>query len=186
MGNKFAIKIDWFNLRVELSPNLKVLKHNSQSITGSGDVEETVIQVEDNSNNYNPNEYRTYVFADDRIIADEPWEPDSPWFQGLISGVGSKVEEAPSIPMTTPAKPVTPAPKPQPVTQAVPKKEIDEQTLAQINKLEQQLGSLKKMVATLDDNFSKDAITQEQYLQKKDFLAKKMGEIVGVIEQLKG
>jgi hypothetical protein len=186
MGNKFAIKIDWFNLRVEFSPNLKVLKHNSQSITGSGEVEETIIQVEDNLNNYNPKEYRTYVFADDRIIADEPWEPDSPWYQGLISGVGSKVEESPIIPTIAPARSATPAPKPQSVPQAVKKKEIDEQTLAQIEKLEQQLGSLKKMVSSLNDNFSKGAITQEQYLQKKDFLAKKMGEIVGVIEQLKG
>ena len=41
------------------------------------------------------------------------------------------------------------------------------------------------MVQNLDTGFSSGSIDQETYLKKKNFLAEKMGTLMGQLEQLK-
>ena len=59
------------------------------------------------------------------------------------------------------------------------------ENLNQIIALEQQLTSIQKMVQNLDENFSAGTIDQEAYLKKKNFLAEKMGTLMGQISQLR-
>lgn len=181
------LKIDWFNMRLEFSPNINVLSKKSQSITGGDDIEEVVLEFEIFSDKIQPGDpvYQSYVLGTDAIEQDEPFDLDEPWYK-VIAGeapiISKKGEPAPTpTPAPAPASEPAPAPEPTPV----PAQTESSENLQQILALEQQLASIQKMVQNLDANFSSRSIEQDAYLKKKNFLAEKMGTIMGQLENLK-
>ena len=166
-----AIKIDFLNSRVEMSPNMKILKKEAQSITDSGENEEVVLFFEINTNDISQKEYQAYSLFKDEVEDDEPFDLDNPWYKDesvpipASKGAGIKKTEP------TPAK-ETSAPK-------------SEKTTPGLQKLQAKLTPLKNMIAKLDQQFKEGKIEQEAFLKKKDFLAQKMGTLMGQIEQLK-
>jgi hypothetical protein len=72
-----------------------------------------------------------------------------------------------------PAAPVAPAPTPAPSSPP-----------ADPTKLKRDFDSIKNLINNLDQQFAKGAIPQDAYLQKKNFLAEKMGQIMGQLDAL--
>jgi len=179
------LKIDWFNMRLEFSPNITVISKKSQSITGGDDIEEVILEFEIFSDKIQPGDpvYQTYVLGTDAIEQDEPFDLDEPWYK-VISGDAPVVKKK-EAPKPTPAPEPTTAPAPAPAPAPEPAKTESPEDLKQILALEQQIGSIQKMVQNLDANFSSGSIDQEAYLKKKNFLAEKMGTLMGQLDQIR-
>lgn len=60
-----------------------------------------------------------------------------------------------------------------------------EQTQQEIKKLNEEIFKIQEKIGELDSQFSNQQISQEDYLNKKNYLYTKMGEIQGKIEILK-
>lgn len=164
-----AIKIDWFNMRVEFSPNINIQSKKSQSITGGEDIEETVINFTIPDDNISTPKYKTYVLSSDSIEDDEPFELDNPWYKDL----GSIASSA----SPTPSKSV---PSPSPAIQAPSPKNQEA-----IQKIEAQINAIQQSVQELDKQFNDGKLDQDSFVKKKDYLAQKMGTLMGKLETLK-
>jgi len=179
------LKVDFFNMRIEFSPNINILSKKSQSITGGDDIEEVIIEFEVFSDKIQPGEpvYQTYVLESDAIEQDEPFDLDDPWYKAEGGGAPTVTKKKESAPAPTPA----PAPAPELVSTPAPEttKVESPENLKQILALEQQLASIQKMVQNLDATFSSGGIEQDAFLKKKNFLAEKMGTLMGQLEQLR-
>ena len=66
-----------------------------------------------------------------------------------------------------------------------PKVSVLEQTQSEIKRLNDELFKIQEKIGEIDSLFSSQTITQEDYLNKKNYLYTKMGEIQGKIEVLK-
>ena len=185
------IKVDFFNMRVEFSPNIEIVSKKSQSITGGDEPEEVVISFEV-MNNISPStkpEYKAYVLSEDELQDDEPFDLDDPWYK--LEGMELEIVKQEALPDSggasgTPSQPAAPAstaPAPPSPTTTPAASSKDSAKVAQ---LEKQLDSLKNMITSLDQNFQDGKISQEEYLKKKNFLAEKMGTLMGQIDALKG
>jgi hypothetical protein len=166
-----AIKIDFLNSRVEMSPNMKILKKEAQSITDSGENEEVVLFFEINTNDMSQKEYQAYSLFKDEVEDDEPFDLNKPWYKDesvpIPASTGAGIKKA----EPTPAKEMS-SPK-------------SEKTSPGLQKLQAKLTQLKNMIAKLDQQFKEGKIEQDAFLKKKNFLAQKMGTLMGQIEQLK-
>lgn len=182
-----AIKVDWFNMRVEFSPNIEIVSKKGQSITGGNEIEETIFKIDITSEKIQPDkpEYKSYILESNSIEDDEPFDLDNPWYaeSGEEMPLTSKKAPAPTpalAPTPAPAQKPAPAPTPAPTAPELPA-EVQKQVI----KLEAQLNSINGMVQKLDQSFSDGEVTQEEFLKKKNYLAEKMGALMGQIEQLK-
>lgn len=184
-----AIRVDWFNMRVEFSPNINILSKKSQSMTGGDDIEETILNFEIFSDQIQPGkpEYKAYVLETDSIQDDEPFDLDDPWYkQEGAAEQASPAKPAPkqiATPTPTPPAPAESTTAPTPVE--TPEDNLSPEAKKQLIKLEAQLDSIKKMVAKIDIDFKEGTMAQEAYLKKKNYLAEKMGALMGQIEQIK-
>jgi hypothetical protein len=117
-------------------------------------------------------EYQAYSLFKNEIEDDEPFDLDNPWYK----------DDSITIPATSD----TPAPKKEESAPAKEPTAPESQTPSpELQKLQAQLTKIKNMVSNLDQQFQNGEIEQEAYLKKKDFLAQKMGTLMGQIEQLK-
>jgi len=176
-----AIKVDWFNMRLEMSPNIDVVSKKSQSITGGDDIEETIIKFEVISDKMDVPKYKTYILESDSIEDDEPFDEDNPWY--LDTSGEQAVTATKKKPKTTPAPAPTPAPAATPAPISAPV--VTPENQEKIKQLEDQIASINNMITNLDNNFQSGGITQEEYLKKKNFLAEKMGALMGQVETIK-
>ena len=165
-----AIKIDFFNMRAEFSPNIKITSKKSQSITGGDDVEEVILKFEIESNDMDTPEYKAYSLSSDSVEDDEPFDLDNPWYK----------EKGEAISKEKPTKSPEPEPKEEPSETPVSK-----ETQEKITQLETQVESLNKMIQRLDKNFQEGGISQEEYAKKKNYLGQKLGTLMGQLEGLK-
>lgn len=168
-----AIKIDFLNSRVEMSPNVKILKKEAQSITDSGENEEVVFFFEIDTNDMSQKEYQAYSLFKDEVEDDEPFDLDNPWYK----------DESVPIPASPAAEERKTEPAPAPAKETSTSK--SEKTSPGLQKLQAKLTQLKNMITKLDQQFKEGKIEQEAFIKKKDFLAQKMGTLMGQIEQLK-
>jgi hypothetical protein len=183
------IKVDFFNMRVEFSPNIEIISKKAENISGGSDKEEVTISFEI-MGNITPNtkpEYKTYILSQDDIADDEPFDLKNPWYK--LEGLEQQIAKQDALPdgeaVSTPApKPVSDVaavmkPKPTPITTKSP------EDMRKIQDLEKQISSLQNMISNLDSGFTSGNITQEEYLRKKNFLGEKLGTLMGQIDQLK-
>ncbi|TFG01940.1 MAG: hypothetical protein EU540_02555 [Promethearchaeota archaeon] len=75
-----ALKIDWFNLKVQFSPNVNLISKKNQSSAGAEDIKESVIWFEILSNKIEKSECETYSLENDEIINTEPNNKSNPWY----------------------------------------------------------------------------------------------------------
>ncbi len=75
-----ALKIDWFNLKVQFSPNVNLISKKNQSSAGAEDIKESVIWFEILSNKIEKSECDTYSLENDEIINTEPNNKSNPWY----------------------------------------------------------------------------------------------------------
>ncbi|MFO8019507.1 MAG: hypothetical protein R6U96_12850 [Promethearchaeia archaeon] len=177
MSNKKigAVKIDFLNSRIEMSPNMKILKKKAQSITDSDENEEVTIFFEIEDNDLTKTEYKAYSLFKDEIDDDEPFDLENPWYK----------DESVAVPNSGNAS----TPKKEPEPQPEPKKEPEPQpepTSPEIQKLQAKLTKIKNMITELDQKFKEGKIEQKAFLKKKDYLSQKAGSLMGQIEKLKG
>ncbi|MHA1291479.1 MAG: hypothetical protein ACTSQJ_02295 [Promethearchaeota archaeon] len=176
-----AIKVDWFNLRVEFSPNIEVISKKSQSITGGDDIEETILKFEIASDNMDKPHYKTYILEKDNIEDDEPLDLDNPWYKDTSGMSSAKISSS-----KTSAPTIASASSPQTIKPSISDKKAPDPAKAQkVKQLEQQIASINKMIQNIDNSFQGGTLTQEEYLKKKNFLGEKLGTLMGQLEQLK-
>jgi hypothetical protein len=183
------IKVDFFNMRVEFSPNIEILSKKSANISGGSDIEEVTLSFE-MMNNITPNtkpEYKTYVLSTDEIEDDEPFDLKEPWYR--LEGTELQIVKqdtlpdsggapmATSAPSSAPALTPAPTPAPAPIKSPGDTKKIQD--------LEQQIASIQNMVNNLDNSFSSGSLAQDEYLKKKNFLAEKLGTLMGQLDQIR-
>lgn len=183
------IKVDFFNMRVEFSPNIEVLSKKSGSITGGSEIEEVTFSFEI-MNNITPQtkpEYKAYSLSSNDLEDDEPFDLKNPWY--ALEGVELEIvkqaalPDSESAPATAPAPSYTPTPAPAPAPVTAPKPSSE--TLGKIAQIEKQIASLNDMIQNLDSSFSAGSVSQEEYIKKKNFLGEKMGALIGQLEALK-
>ena len=165
------IKVDFLNSRIEFSPNINILSKTSQSITGSGDIEEVIIGIEIPTEKMDPPKYKSYELGSDSIVDDEPFDLDDPWYKQESAPVtGTQISSRPAPPPTA-TTPSIPGPS------AAASQEIQQ--------LEAQIESINKMIESLDQNFGAGGISQEEFLKKKNFLGEKMGALMGKLDSIR-
>jgi len=180
---KIAIKIDWLNMRVEFSPNVKIITKKNKSATGGSEIDKTIFQIDANPV-YESKKYQTFSVDNDKFDYDEvdPQDDTTTWWQEFIDPSGSQQQSFN-----------------QPMVQSNPVNMMQSSTITSIpapppaksggnelerKKIEAQIDSIQKMVAQLDDSFSKGKVDQDSFLKKKEFLANKLGSLYGELEQL--
>ncbi|MHA1272532.1 MAG: hypothetical protein ACTSQP_06435 [Promethearchaeota archaeon] len=188
------IKVDFFNMRIEFSPNIEIISKKSQSITGGDEIEEVIISFEvmNNISEKTEPKYKTYVLSADEIEDDEPFDPNNPWYK--LEGIELEIvkqDAIPDEPSSVSTHPVAPTPSTT-ISQSTPSvpetKEastLSPEKQEKISQIEKQIASLNNMISNLDKNFSSGGISQEEYLKKKNFLAEKLGTLMGQLEALK-
>ena len=183
------IKVDFFNMRVEFSPNIEIISKKAENISGGSDMEEVTISFEI-MGNIGPNtkpEYKTYILSHDDIADDEPFDLKNPWYN--LQGTELQIVQQDALPdgeaTFTPApKPVADVSsvikaKPEPITVKSP------EDMRKIQDLEKQIASIQKMINNLDSGYTSGTVAQEEYLRKKNFLGEKLGTLMGQLDQLK-
>ena len=183
------IKVDFFNMRVEFSPNIDIISKNAQNISGGSDMEEVTLSFEI-MGNIGPNtkpEYKTYILSHDDIADDEPFDLTNPWYQ--LEGTEKQIVQQDALPdgeatITPSAKPVANVSsvmkaKPAPITGKTPEE------MQKIQDLEKQIASLQNMISNLDSSYTSGSVAQDEYLRKKNFLGEKLGTLMGQLDQLK-
>ncbi|MGV9172392.1 MAG: hypothetical protein ACOC44_02045 [Promethearchaeia archaeon] len=166
-----AIKIDFLNSRLEMSPNMKVLKKKAQSITDSDENEEVVLFFEIENNDMSKTEYKAYSLFKDEIEDDEPFDLDNPWYKDESVANATTSTDATSSEKPKAVSKKEPEPKPKPAS-------------PELQKLQVKLNQIKDMIAELDQKFQDGKIEQDAYLKKKDYLAQKAGTLMGQIEKI--
>lgn len=162
---KFALKVDWMNLRVEISPNLKVVDTNT-------DKDKTIILL-DSQATYSDDEYPVFVLSKEKVEEEEPFDDDDRFWKGFIAPSGSASE--PSRPPTQEST------QEKTVTMSMASNETDN---PEKQKIQAQIDSIKKIVTKLDQQFNDGKIDQDTFIKKKNYLAQKMGNLMGKLEQL--
>ncbi len=183
------IKVDFFNMRVEFSPNIEIISKKAENISGGSDKEEVTISFE-LMGNLGPNtkpEYKTYILSHDDIADDEPFDLKNPWYK--LQGTELEIIKQDALPdgqaVSTPAaKPIANVaavmkPKAAPVLGKSP------EVMKKIEDLEKQIASLQNMINNLDSGYTAGTIAQDEYLRKKNFLGEKLGTLMGQLDQLK-
>ncbi len=176
------IKVDFFNMRVEFSPNIEILSKKSENISGGSDIEEVTLSFEimDNISQSTKPEYKAYVLSSDQIEDDEPFDLKEPWYK--LEGMELEIIKQDTLPdsggaSSAPAAPAptyTPSPTPAPSPANAQK----------IQEIEKQIASIQNMITSLDANFGAGSITQDEFLRKKNFLAEKLGALMGQRDQI--
>lgn len=261
-----AIKIDWFKLKAQFSPNINLISKKSQSSDDAESIKESIIWFEITSDKVEKSMCKTYDLEKNEIIETKPDDVSNPWyfdFCGEIS-LNSEQKKRSSAPLKqTPQEAITKAatlfdtfkmpnaeplsaPKtrstseetssessslvealkkstsestPPPKTQvsaqesistpppnieelikptseysnsieskSIPLKSIEKKLIdneAQIKHLEEQLESTRNIILSLDKRFSAGLFNLEEYLEKKNFLIKKVENFKVQIENLK-
>ena len=207
---KFLIRVDWLNNRIELSPNIKVLKNDLNN-------ERTVLTMEIN---YSPNlkECPVYKFATNEMDKEEVFDddPDSFWWKsnmdntpdGSASKGGSAASaavastqpalaSAPSavssqskpasqaMQQTAPSAPSTPKPASAPVSPPPPVQEEAEcrPTPDEIAKLKSQLKQIQNIFNNLQQQAAQGKVSEKDFLEKQTFLGEKMGRIMAELDK---
>lgn len=82
-------------------------------------------------------------------------------------------------------EPVKAAAIPSPATPAPAPTATDAQRLTKIKQVQHQIASVNSMIKNIDTQFQSGGITQEEYMQKKSFLAEKLGGLQAELDQLR-
>jgi hypothetical protein len=202
---KFAIKVDFLNSRVEFSPNAKII------LKPGSDSDKPIFILEYNASTQ-PNKYSSFNLSNMEIGADEVYDEEDRFWKGLIdinekATLSSSPKSAanapipslsntpiPTVPKATPPPSVpshSSIPSPSPVTSVTPVSVSQPSSVPipsphvnpdEANKLLAQWDSMKRMIANLDGQFAAGNIAQDQYLEKKNFLAQKMGVMMGELD----
>lgn len=197
-----AIKIDWFNFKIQFSPNIDLIFKKTQSRDEAESIKESTIWFEILSDKIEKSECKTYNLENDEINETELSDKSNPWyfdFCGEISLLSEKEKAsfAPSdeIPQEANTRSSTliealkksssePSPPAQPQVSALsipPPISIEEQ----IKQLEEHINSTRNIILSLDKRFSAGLFNLEEYLEKKNFLIKKIENFKIQIENLK-
>ncbi len=75
-----ALKIDWFNLKAQFSPNINLISKKNQSSADAEDIKESIIWFEIITNKIEKSECDTYSLENDEIINTEPNNKSNPWY----------------------------------------------------------------------------------------------------------
>jgi hypothetical protein len=180
---KIAIKIDWLNMRVEFSPNSKIIAKVNKSATGGSEIDKTIFEIDANPV-YESKKYQTYSVDNDKFDYDDvdPQDDTTTWWREFIDASGSQQQtfSQPVIQSNTSnikqSSTVTSIPAPPPAKSGA--NELEKK------KIEAQIDSIQKMVTQLDESFNKGKIDQDSFLKKKEFLGNKLGSLMGELEQL--
>jgi hypothetical protein len=182
---KFALKVDWMNMRIEFGPNLSVLK---TEVEGNS----TVIQLGVVPPPANRKKYPNYAFSSNEVGSEEVFddEPDTTWWIPLIEEGAAPAPAAPapspvsvsapvavSVPTPVPAPVAAPAPAPVPA----PAPSANPQEVAELKK---KLASIQQLVQKLQEQFAAGNLDQNTFLEKQNFLGTKMGEIMAQLDAM--
>lgn len=162
---KFAVKVDWMNLRVEISPNLKVVDSNT-------DNDRTILLL-DSQSTYSDDEYPVFVLSKEKVEEEEPFDDDDRFWKGYIAPSGT-AEPAQSADASVQ----------QQSSSTTASSTTSSGGSAEKQKIQAQIDSIQKIVAKLDKQFQGGDIDQNTYVKKKNYLAQKMGNLMGKLEQL--
>ncbi|MFX1383707.1 MAG: hypothetical protein ACFFBP_14810 [Promethearchaeota archaeon] len=261
-----AIKIDWFKLKAQFSPNINLILKKNQSSDDAKSIKESIIWFEISSDKIEKSVCKTYDLENNEIIETKPDDISNPWyfdFCGEISltseqqkrsfaslkqttqeantksatlfdtlkkpnaeslsapksKITSKESSSESSSLVDALKKSTSQPSPIPRSQAsaqetssisppnieelikptpeystsiesksIPLTSIEKQPISieeQIKNLEEQLESTRNIILSLDKRFSSGLFNLEEYLEKKNFLIKKIENFKVQIEKLK-
>ena len=177
---KIVIKADFLNSMLEFSPNVRV------KLKPGGDPDKPLFILDITPTT--GEKFQSYSLSKNDIEEDEPYDDDDRFWKGLID-LAEKPAATPAptptptpahvVPVPTPA-PVAPAPTPAPVALALTA--MPAAPAAASNPLLKQFNSIKKLLANLEIQFNAQKIPQDQYLQKRNFLGTKMGELMGKLD----
>ncbi len=192
---KILIRVDWLNNRVELSPNLKVLKNELNN-------ERTVLTMEIN---YNPNmkEYPVYKYATNEMGKEDVFDddPDSFWWKanmditpdgakGAITSAPMSASIAASSPASTPKPASAPASAPAstPKPASAPATVIEQETECrpspdEIARLKSQLKQIQNIFLNLQQQAMQGKVSEKDFLEKQTFLGEKMGKIMAELDK---
>ena len=175
---KFAIRIDWMNMKAELSPNLKVVDTKI-----NGDRSTLVFELD-----YNPDllNYPYFSFASKQMDEEEvyPSDEDSKWWKAHMDTTpdaqgGSSSQPSPV--QATPQSNFQSAPPPQQApVQSRPQSSLSPQ---EIEKLKKQLQSIQNIFANLQQKAAQGHISQEDFAQKQQILGEQMGAIMSKLDE---
>jgi hypothetical protein len=190
---KIAIKLDFLNSRAEFSPNCKV------SLKSGADPDKPILILElapaQNEN------FSSYSLSKGEVEIEEPYDEDDKFWKGLIdlSQAVPAAQKATSpisnptparapaptpapTPTPTPARVPTPTPTPAPAPTPTP---APTALSADGQRLLTQFNSLKNLITQLDQQFAAGKVSQNDFLQKKNFLGSKLGELMGQLDAMK-
>jgi len=165
---KISIKIDWMNFRVEFSPNINIIDVKS-------DKDKSTIHLE-TKDIYSDKEYTVYILSEDKLEKEEPFDEEDRFWKGFIEQSGQNQIKT-STDQTSPI--ISP-----PSTSLNREKGIEDPKLIERRKIESQMETIQKMISKIDSDFQKGLINQVEYIKRKEFLAEKMGILMGKLEQL--
>ncbi|MBD3354032.1 MAG: hypothetical protein GF364_21295 [Candidatus Lokiarchaeota archaeon] len=167
---KLAIKVDWMNMRVECAPNIKVIDINTEN-----DRSTILMEI---TNEYDEKEYPVFILSKEKVEMEEPFDDDDRFWKGFIAPSGATGASSAPAPQQNVVKPPSMNNAPASTSSASAADEVEKR------KLQAQMDSIQKMVNKLDKQFENGQLNQETYLKKKQFLAQKLGSLMGKLEQL--
>ncbi|MHA1340321.1 MAG: hypothetical protein ACTSRZ_08975 [Promethearchaeota archaeon] len=181
---KISIKVDWMNLRVEFSPNIKVIDANTEN-------DKTVFLL-DTEANYSEDEYPVFILSKEKVENEEPFDDEDRFWKDFINPPGvaeSSISNIPAAPSSISSskmeKPLQSSiESPQPSVATVSDSQLEDPKAIEKRKIESQMATIQKMIAKLDADFQAGLVPQDQYIKKKGFLAEKLGALMGKLEQL--
>lgn len=258
-----AIKIDWFKLKAQFSPNINLISKKTHSSDDPKSIKESIIWFEISSDKIEKSVCKTYILENNEIIETKPDDINNPWYfdfcgespltseqqkrsfaplyqeaniksdklfdtlkkpnaesistpkskfaskesssesKSLINAL-KKSTSQPSSPLKSqtfaqksssiPPPDIGELTKPTPEystsieSQSIPLTSIKKQLISvedQIKHLEEQLESTRNIILSLDKRFSSGLFNLEEYLEKKNFLIKKIENFKAEIEKLK-